>query len=240
MNGMRTMRVLSALVGTVLVALTMSAAAVSAQTPAPADDVDSIDGIQESIRRGFVNDDTGGVAAASIKTGVIGTPKALPALAGVSFLAGEIQRYDTSEHAASGFDVWDSVVRSYLEAYSPDLAAIDMLDLDLGDRSTGYVSSGKEGNREYSTVMMIVQHGVYIYFTVCNAVDNDVRELSMMFMQTMVDNDAGSGEATFDREGASTGGLWEKFPKVGDDLVRGMRAFDEQVYPPDGASTPES
>jgi len=246
MDGVRMMRNLAVLIGIVLFALTTSSAAV-AQTPSSTDDVDSIQGIQESVRRGFVHDDTVGVAAALIKTAAIGTPapggarKDLPDLSGVSFLAGEIQRYDISEHAASGFDVWDSAVRSYLEAYSSDLAGIDVFDLDLGDRSMGYVSSGKEGNREHRAVMIIVQHGEYIYYTVCNSVDNDVRELSKIFMQTMIDNDAGTGEETFDKDGASTGGLWDKFPKVGDELVRGLSAFDEQISPdPDDASTPEA
>ncbi len=241
---MRTTTQRSALIGIVLLALTMSTAAVPAQTPPAADDVDSIDGIQESVFRGFVND--GKNAAASIKTAAIGTPapvgarKDLPDLSGISFLAGKIQRYDTSEHAASGFGVWDSTIESYLDEYSPDRGGIDVYGLDLGDRSKGYASSGKEGNREHRAVMIIVQHGEFIYYTVCNSVDNDVRKLATIFMQTMIDNEAGTGKAIFDRDDASTGGLWDKFPKVDDELVRGLSAFDEQIYPaPDGTSTPE-
>jgi len=241
---MRTTTQRSALIGIVLLALTMSTAVVPAQTPPAADDVDSIDGIQESVFRGFVND--GKNAAASIKTAAIGTPapvgarKDQPDLSGISSLAGKIQRYDTSELAASGFDVWDSTIRMYLALTASHLAGINVLDLDPGDRREGYMSSSRERNREYRAVLIIVQHDEYIYYTVCNSVDNNVRELSTIFMQTMIDSDAGAGKASFDKDGASTGRLWDKFPKIGDELVRGLSAFDEQIYPePDGPSTPE-
>lgn len=227
------MRKLSVLIGIVLFALTSSNAAV-AQTPST---VDEIPGIQESVFRGFVNDDVMGDAAALIKTGVIGTPgpggarKDLPDLSGVSFLAGEIQRYDTSKHAASGFDVWDSTIRSYLEEYSPDRAGIDVFDVDLGDRSKRYTATDEfDDGQHVDIVVVIAQRGAFMYLTFSSVIDAGALGVATEFTQALMDNDAGDGDVAFDEDGTSTGGLWDKFPDPDDALVRSLKTSDAQVY----------
>ena len=63
--------------------------------------------------------------------------------------------------------------------------------------------------------------------------DVDVaRELAEDLAQATIDADAGDSDAQFDDFGGSTGGLWDKLPAAGDDVLQGMEpAYDETLYP---------
>jgi len=234
---------LSALMGIMLLALTIgeSPAAAAAQDVGGTEafNFGTLEGIQEAISRTYTVDFTAMVDA-------IGTPGPngevgeLPELTGVISLQGTVGRFDNDDNAAAAIDTIDAELKGSLEGRA-DAPELTELEVDLGDTSRGYMASQEFEGQQANLVVIIAQQDEFVYVTIGAVIDADAQAVTTDLTRAMIDNEDGDDEPTFNEDGTSTGGLWEKFPKTDDELVAELTAFDAQVYPdPDGASTPES
>lgn len=49
----------------------------------------------------------------------------------------------------------------------------------------------------------------------------------MAFTQALIAKPAGTGQVTFRQDGTSTGGLWDKFPAVGDPVLPELKPVND-------------
>lgn len=245
-NQMRLMTRLSALMGIMLLALTIgqspAAAGAAGQdvSGTEAFDFGTLEGIQEAISRTYTVDFS--AMMESIGTpGPNGEMGELPELTGVISLQGTVARFDSGDNAAAAVDTMDAELKGSLEGQddAPELTEIE--DLELGDKSKAYTASQEIEGQQTNLVVIIAQQDEFAYLTIGAVIDGDAQEVTKGLTQALIDNEAGDNAAAFSEDGTSTGGVWDKFPKADDELVADLTAFDQQVYPaPDGTSTPAS
>lgn len=217
-------------------------AAQDVSTPTPSSDdafnFGSIAGIQEAVARNYIIDFSPVIEA-------LGTPDAdgafneFPDLEGVYSLNGTIARFDTTASAIAAVDAVDVEVGRMLER-DPGLPEFSDLDVDIGDRSKGYTATDEfDDGQHVDIVVVIAQRDAFVYLTFSSVIDAGALGVATEFTRALMDNVAGDGDVTFDEDGTSTGGLWDKFPDPDDALVRSLKTSDAQVYAAmDGDATP--
>lgn len=153
-------------------------------------------------------------------------------MSGILFMAGMVLEFDNDDNAKAGFD-------RISEEFSADslMGTDDMTfeewDVDAGEQSISYFSTQEEEGVESEVVLSVVQDGSYVYIVSAAGSDVDMQDTATTLMTTMIDND-GSGEGEFNENGTSTGGLWDKLPASDDEVVTGLIATDEVIYPESG------
>lgn len=216
----------------VLLALTVGRSGVAAQdmTAAPLE-FRELDGAQAAVSRTYTAD----------FSGLIGTPSStgeVPELTGVVSLVAVIGQFDSSDNAEAALERIDEESQAGLEEVegAPELQEAEV---DLGDASRAYTGAQEIEGQTLNLSMIMVQQDEFVYFVVTGAFDDEAQPLATEFTQTLIDTEAGDGEPRVNADGTSTGGLWDKFPQADDELVTGLTALDEQVYP-EVESTPAS
>lgn len=232
---MRTMMRLSALLAVLMLTLTLGRSGATttfaAQDPAMAAPFEfgELEGAQQAVSRTYTFD-------VSAMLDRIGTPGAngelgdVPELSGVISLAGVIGQFDSRDNAAAAVDRVDADTKASLEG-QPDAPKLEDAQVDLGQASRAYTSTQEIEGQTLNLSVLIIQQDEFLYFVVGGVIDADAQSLVTTFTQALIANKAGDGEPRVKGDGASTGGLWDKFPKAGDELVVNLVAFDEQLYP---------
>lgn len=227
---------LPALMGVVLIALTIGQSPAAAQDMAgpEAYDFGTLEGIQEAVSRTYTVDFSAMMESMGTP-GPNGEMGELPELTGVISLQGTVARFDSDDNASAAIHTMDNELTASLEGQSdaPELTEIE--DIGLGDESIGYSATQEIEGQQTSLVVLIVQQDEFAYLTIGAVIDADAQEVTKGLTQALIDNDAGDSETTFNEDGTSTGGVWDKFPKADDELVKGLTAFDTQLFPaPEG------
>lgn len=214
-----------------LLALAMlagSASAIAAQaTPTAEDGADLPEGVVRMYARSYSADMASVFASA--------TPGAEPT--GWVVLMGLVLEFESEDAATAGIDE----VIEELNAEIGDMEGVGMeeveLDLDL-DTIAHLLEVEEEG---MTTVMLqgFAQDGVYVYATVgmMLGAGSDPVPTSEYLLQEMAATDVGDAEETFNADGTSEGGLWDKLP-TGETIQEREPALtmvaDEIIYPEGG------
>jgi hypothetical protein len=144
-----------------------------------------------------------------------------------------VAEFDTADHASASFDtVYETSVDDLIKQFS--LAMEDVESGDLGDQARATTGTGEQDGLPVELCILVVQDGQFVYVVTALGVGENpgsiekAREIS----ETIVDAPAGSGEGEYDDTGNSTGGLWDKFPAAGDDVLGDLvPEQDYLVYP---------
>lgn len=182
-----------------------------------------LDGIQYGVARSWTMDFDAMFAMT--------TPGAEDAfsMSGVVFMGGLVLEFDNDDNAEAGYDrITEEFTAETL--MGDDDATYEEWDIEVGDKSTSYFSIEEEEGVESQIVLSLVQDGNYVYIVTAAGSDVDIKDPTRSLMEAMVGND-GSGEGEFNEDGTSTGGLWDKFPSADDDVLAGLIASDEILYP---------
>ncbi len=206
----------------------------SASPPAgqPQFDVSKLDGIEHGVSRAYIGD-----MSAIMK--LAGTPSAdgkAPDMSslGLFALGGTIVSFKDDGKAKDAFQTIASEAKTSLAQGSTAQMTEEKVD-GLGDNTKAYSMTTSDSGMNTSMFFVLTQDGSYIYvaFGVSFTPDvNALKDATVNFTKALVDGKAGSGDGTINKDGTSTGGLWDKFPAAGNDVLKGLKpSADTQVYP---------
>ncbi len=201
-------------------------------------DFEEFEGIEQVVSRTYSID----FAALMASPDAAADPASLE-LTGIVTLIAFVAAFDGDDNAESGWDRINAEFEGQAAEITGDESAefvISEVD-DLGDEATSYTTMVVEEEETYSTAVIIVRDGEYVYIAIgITAGEEDGVAPTTTVAQALEDNDAGDGEAEQGEDGFYSGGVWDKLPEGGDEALAGLSPrADEVVYPTDDA-TPEA
>lgn len=146
-------------------------------------------------------------------------------------------RFDSEGHAAAS---WESLTAN---ATAPLLTGVEVDDAapgfeeeaihDIGDRAHGvWLSSTNDADGVTGHFRLLyVQDGEYLILMTAIAGNEEASYLADDIARVMAEREAGTGEGTFDSEGGSTGGLWEKLPPADHDVIEELVPYRDTEIP---------
>ncbi|MGN6032880.1 MAG: hypothetical protein ACTHQE_14595 [Thermomicrobiales bacterium] len=218
-----------------ILALAHPAATLAQDTGDDALQISDLPGVQAAVSRTFTLDFAAMFSAE-------GTPTPVPAAGTVDLFAlgGSIVQFDNEGDAKSAYStVLDEVSRQQDDEGTPAELTFATIDLggDLGDertalRATGDAVGGIAGG---DIVALVVRQGNLIVIVTGIANAGDPGDAVVAFARAVIGAKAGSGEATFNEDGTSTGGLWDMFPAAGSPVVAGLPSVLDTDLMTDGS-----
>lgn len=181
-----------------------------------------LEGIEHAVARSYTVDYEAMFA--------MSTPGAEPSMpSGVLFIGGMVLEFDDNGNAEGGFDKLLEEL-DVNELTLSEEGSVEEYDVDLGNKSAGFFSLEETEGVESQTTIAIVQEDSFIYVISAAGSDVDMKDTAKSFIETMMGND-GSGEGEFNEDGTSTGGLWDKFSGLDEEIVTDLVAMDEIIFP---------
>lgn len=215
---MRRLLPVAALLVASLLAL-LAALPASAQTPAaspaatPQGTPGTLPGLQYVASRQYAPDPTKPISASD---------------EGLFLLTARIFAFDSETHANAGWDVTtnSTTIESQLPP-SSEKVQYEEIELEgLGDRAWGVTIAAEtpQGDTGYFR-LVYVQDGAYLYTLSAIAGSAEPTLITDTFAEAMVAAEPGDGDAQFNPDGTSTGGVWDLLPRQGDDTAGELVAF---------------
>ena len=195
-------------------------------------DLAEFDGIQEAVARTWTIDMD---ALANVTPEPGKDPFA--DLTGTLLVFGVVAQFEDEDAAKAGFEQFSSADDADLNFSDSEDAVVERGEVkDIGDEAFKYQStSASDGS---NTVIEIVRDNEYLFMAASTVMgdasaDNSGAEDLLGYM--LDDGDKG-GDAEFNEDGGSTGGLWDFFPDDDFDAVADLvPAGDQQLFPvPEG------
>lgn len=143
-------------------------------------------------------------------------------------LGGSIIQFGNDDDARGAYTTVLDEVQKQSDAGvgTPDAVSFETIDLgaDLGDERTGLRMAGDDtgGIASGDIVALVVRDGSLIYLVTGVADTGDPSDAVVAFTRSVMDAKAGGDEVTFNEDGTSSGGLWDKFPKADDPVIAGL------------------
>ncbi len=199
-------------------------------------DFADLEGIEEVVSRTYSVD----VAAMLASPAAGGDPAFLDAEGFVTVVTLIAEFYEAG-NAESGWERLNGVFEDQAGASAGDASTAYLeIDASIGDNAAAYIATFAEAGTEFSTAFFVVQDAEYVYVVIGVTAAEDPVAPTTAVVEVMIANDEGEGEGEIGDDGFHRGGLWDKLPAVGDDVLDGLAPLaDEQVYPVSEA-TPEA
>lgn len=160
-----------------------------------------------------------------------------------SLITANIFRFDTAEHAEA---TWQSLRDNAAQQMQlPAEAGIGEIEIkeeeleNLGDRAhVVWLSANPEENVTGYFRAVYVQDGDLLYLITAIGGNEDATLRADDLARAIAEREAGAGPATFNPDGTSTGGLWDKFLDADSEVLDDLVSFeDEEVGVPQQSSS---
>lgn len=216
----------------------MAAGAQSPSTPAAGPNV----GLQQAVNRNYANSAIAPVAKETMGGTPVSTPGMMEAspvaspgsMGGLQTASGFIFQYGTAEQAAADFKSGsDQIITSFNDAFSKQTGiTLKPTGIEgVGNAAKAWSGSGNVGVT-LRVFAIVAQKDNYMYFTVLVSKDSNVQDVTVNFTKALIDNKASEGKGEFKKDGTSSGGLWDKFPKAGDEVLQGVKPINDMQIKP--------
>ena len=209
-----------------VVATRMSIAMAQNESEGPFADPTQLEGLEEAVRRTYTLNYSSLMSEAS--------PNAsgnFEYQAGIQALFTAVYKFDSEDHAKESLD------KAKAQIEEEGIAGVEFEEVemdDLNDDTLGLTATAdQEGAGTTVSTVVLTQEDDYLYlvFGIAIGTDTDVNGIVGDLVKYLIDEDAGDGDPTFNDDGTSEGGIWDKFPDADHDLVKGLDPTDEQVFP---------
>lgn len=202
----------------------------TAQTPSASEipPIDEFVGIEAAVDRTWGLDIEGMLAA---------TPDLQPEDfdQGVTVLSAMVLRFDTDEHAETGYDAFQRGIGSQLLdlAQGGTPTVTDEPIGDLGDVASAVTLTTTTPEQQTYLRFILVQQGQYVFVTYALATTSAEATIADDLARYVVNDGAEQGdEAIHVAEGGSSGGLWGFMPPNDHAVLGGLVPIsDETLYP---------
>lgn len=142
-------------------------------------------------------------------------------------------QFDSEASAAGGYDL--ALKQLTGPASTGGIELTEVAVEGFAGKTNAYTASIAQGEGiTLHQAVLISQDGPYIYQTIVVALSSteDAQTLAVDVAKAMIATPAGTGEVTFVKDGTSTGGIWDKFPKAGDPVLNGLTPeLDDRTDP---------
>lgn len=186
-------------------------------------------GFQQGVARAYASD-----LSALYATPVSAEATPDYASLGVVTLSAVILEFDSEEHAAGSYD---TVVQQVTSPASTGGIALKKLTVEgFSGPADAFSASIDQGpGLTLHQVVLLTQDGPYIYQTIAIALSSpeDAQAFAVSVSKAIIAAPAGEGEGTVVKDGTSSGGIWDKFPKAGDPVLAGMTPESDDVFDPE-------
>ena len=201
----------------------------TAESGSAFDDLTQLEGLEEAVGRTYSFDYEALMANAS--------PEDFENFEypeGIQYLSAIVLKFDSDDNAKAALDL----AAEELPNAAGDDIELTEIEVDGFNDDTLALGATEEDEElgPTATTAIITQEDEYLYLTigVASGEGQDATETVSELAKQVIDGDTG-GDATFNEDGTSEGGLWDKFPDAGSELVEGLVATDEQIFPePEG------
>ena len=176
------------------------------------------------------------VSEISMQTGPASTPVVTDAMQ-TQMLSALIYEYDSEENASKGIERFHTAQLEQISRdprnpatneFEPDLDA----DAAFGNEGTYEVEEFDGTTNELAVVYVLVQDGVLIYQVFGVFLPGNHVDIATEVARTMITAEAGAEAPTYDMNGQSSGGLWEKLNAVELAMPDDSMVMDLEIYPP--------
>ena len=196
---------------------------VAAQTPAASPEASpapvTLGGLMEGVSRQYTAD-----------------PELVPAENPDEFsvITANIFRFDTAERAEAA---WQSLRDNAAQQMQlPAAGGIGEIEIkeeeleNLGDRAhVVWLSANPEENVTGYFRAVYVQDGDLLYLITAIGGNEEATLRADDLAHAIAEREAGTGPATFNPDGTSTGGLWDKFPDADSEVLDNLVSFEDEV-----------
>jgi hypothetical protein len=182
-------------------------------------DFSQYEGAQRAVARTYIGD-----------ASVLASPAAAPAA--MYTLAALVAEFDTPDHAAAAVDALHELATESVSANSG--LTVEPTDPgDVGELAMAATGAVEEDGATYDVAVITVQDGAYVYVAIAlGGGEAATLETGVAVIEAMSAADAGADAGSFDEAGGSTGGLWDKLPQAGDEVLQGLAPeSDAPLYP---------
>ncbi len=216
--------------------------------PVAAQSFESLPGLERAVVRAYIAPSNESTEVTVVRENDQGTPLAEPriveastpdaatpdpaSLSGVVFLSIGVFEFDSADSASAAFDSL-ALYATEVSNADPQFAGGSRTELDgIGDQSIHATATQMRQDVPFSYLLTVVRGDRYVYLIQGTLVRQDATEEVRRMVPRLIENPAGEG-GTFDPNGKSTGGLWDKYIGVDPVLLEGSDIFDVIVFPTD-------
>jgi hypothetical protein len=134
--------------------------------------------------------------------------------------------------AGSAFASTKATVHESLEAIGVTLEPVE--SGIAADEVVAWKGQGEIDGQQLQLALVLVRSGPYVLLVAASNTETDPDPLAFTsaLAQAIVDRDATSGPGEHNYDGTSTGGIWDKLPATGDEVLGGLVAYDDQQIHP--------
>jgi hypothetical protein len=104
----------------------------------------------------------------------------------------------------------------------------------IADEVTAWAGQAEIEGQQLNLALVLVRSGPYVILLAASNAEAEPDPLAFAsaLAQAVVDADAGPGLGEVDYDGASTGGIWDKLPATGNEVLGGLVAYEDWQYHP--------
>jgi hypothetical protein len=192
------------------------------------DELTQLEGLESAVSRYYALDYEALMSSASPEaSGEFAFPE------GIQLLGGAVFKFDNDDNAKAGRDKAGELIGTEVAAEG-ELEFTEVEIDGLNDETIALEATvEEEGLGATHSLVIVTQEDEYLYVAigVATGAEASATEKTADLVKYMIDADAGDGEGTFNADGTSEGGLWDKFPESDNEIVSGLVPEDEQIFP---------
>lgn len=191
-------------------------------------DISQLEGIESAVSRGYSVDFEALFSA---------SPEAMESmeLEGLYFVTVAAYGFDSDGNAEAAYDFMREEAATALETSGDGEEEIEVAEEEidgLGDRAFAIDMRTESDDSIGYIRLLTVQDGDELLQVISVAGSEESATSVDAVMDVMLERESGDGEGTFNADGTSSGGLWDRFPESDDATLQGLMPFgDEQLYP---------
>jgi hypothetical protein len=138
------------------------------------------------------------------------------------------------DEAANAQPALATAATTQLSLLDLDSAGLEDVEANVqADEAVAYAGEVEFEGERFGVAVILSQTGPYVLTVVVVTTDDDnAQAFAEEISQAAIEADASEGEGTFSDDGTSRGGVWDKLPDAGDEVLRGLEPVgDSQHYP---------
>lgn len=141
----------------------------------------------------------------------------------------EIAAFEDADSAATGFANAEAALAEEIAAGG---IALEPVEADVAGDAMRAWTGPIEGTSPEMAVIVSRAGSHVVAIVVIGDVDAELLGFAEDLAEAVFNAAAGDGEEAFDDFGGSSGGLWDKMPASGDEVLQGMTPYyDDELYP---------
>lgn len=131
--------------------------------------------------------------------------------------------FESDDTASDFFDMMKDQMTDELSAPSPELGQAEMSEVTEIDRDAMQVTVDMGDLGVGLTILMFIDGDTVFAIMAMDATVDDATAMAIDIANYLIDTEVQDDEVTFNEDGTSTGGVFDRMPASGDEIVGGLQ-----------------